>query len=173
MIFVIFFRFLALAVRKFLKLRPLQWRNGEFDKVNHQVERQPSTSTRHLPNIKKIVRAVFSGLKQQLFVVFKENHPLQHFIRVLTQEKKHVRNFISKLTSFLQKLEISHYSGLRPSPSVAAVNEKFLSRFGGSKVLGVAKFLIKRHMDYVRKSHFCANFLCLFYLIQDFQSPFK
>ena len=109
MIFVIFFRFLALAVRKFLKLRPLQWRNGEFDKVNHQVERQPSTSTRHLPNIKKIVRAVFKSAKHQLFVVIKENHPLQHFIRVLTQEKKHVRNFISKLTSFLQKLEISHY----------------------------------------------------------------
>ena len=109
MIFVIFFRFLALAVRKFLKLRPLQWRNGEFDKVNHQVERQPSTSTRHLPNIKKIVRAVFQTNKIYLFAVVKENHPLQHFIRVLTQEKKHVRNFISKLTSFLQKLEISHY----------------------------------------------------------------
>ena len=140
MIFVIFFRFLALAVRKFPKLRPLQWPNEEFDKVNHQVERQPSTSTRHLPNIKKIVRAVFSALKQQLFAYLCENHPLQHFIRVLTQEKKHVRNFISKLTSFLQKLEISHYSGLRPSPSVAAVNEKFLSRFGGSKVLGAAKF---------------------------------
>lgn len=110
MIFVIFFRFLASAVRKFLKLRPLQWRNGEFDKVNHQVERQPSTSTRHLPNIKKIVRAVFQTAKIYLFVSLKENHPLQHFIRVLTQEKKHVRNFISKLTSFLQKLEISHYN---------------------------------------------------------------
>ena len=109
MIFVIFFRFLALAVRKFLKLRPLQWRNGEFNKVNHQVERQPSTSTRHLPNIKKIVGAVFKRIKNYIFVPLSENHPLQHFIRVLTQEKKHFRNFISKLTSFLQKLEISHY----------------------------------------------------------------
>jgi hypothetical protein len=60
------------------------------------------------------------------------------------------------------------YSGLRPSPSVAAVNEKFLSRFGGSKVLGAGKvFFIKQQMDYVRQSHFCANFLCLFHLIQE------
>ena len=43
-------------------------------------------------------------------------------------------------------MEISHYSGLRPSPSVAAVNEKFLSRFGGSKLLGAAKFLILLNM---------------------------
>ena len=172
MIFVIFFRFLASAVGKFLKLRPLQWPNGEFDKVNHQVEMQPSTSTRHLPNIKKIVRAVLNTLKQQLFVSLKENQPLQHFIRVLTQEKKHVRNFISKLTSFLQKLEISHYSGLRPSPSVAAVNEKFLSRFGGARFLG-CKLFIKPQIDYVRESHFCATFLCLFYLIQNFQTAFK
>ena len=36
----------------------------------------------------------------------------------------------------------SNYSGLRPSPSVAAVNEIFLSRFRGSKVLGAAKFFL-------------------------------
>ena len=63
-------------------------------------------------------------------------------------------------------------SGLRPSPSVAAVNEKFLSRFGGARFLG-CKLFIKPQIDYVRKSHFCATFLCLFYLIQDFQTAFK
>ena len=143
MIFVIFFRFLALAVRKFPKLRPLQWPNEEFDKVNHQVERQPSTSTRHLPNIKKIVRAVFSALKIYLFVSLKENHPLQHFIRVLTQEKKHVRNFISKLTSFLQKLEISHYC---KDFSPVLVGDKNL---GGSflLLLGAAPLAIRHRSE--------------------------
>ena len=101
MIFVIFFRFLASAVRKFPKLRPLQWPNQSFAGVNHQVERQPSTSTRHLPNIKKIVGAVFSGLKNYLFASFCKFHPCSTLYAFLRKRKNMFEiSFLNSLRSF-------------------------------------------------------------------------
>ena len=85
-----------------------------------------------MQSLRKIVRAVFAGLKNTSFVSKPENLPCGTFLYASSCRKKKCSE-ISFLSRFARKKcslrsqEISHYSGLRPSPSVRAVNEKFLS----------------------------------------------
>ena len=82
-----------------------------------------------MQNLRKIVKAVLAEVKNALFVSLHEKPPLWHFhIRLIMQEEKVFRNFISfSLRSKEMLASLARNSGLRPSPPVRAVNEKFLS----------------------------------------------
>ena len=87
-----------------------------------------------MQSLKKIVRAVLAGLKNQRNITKLRSSPCRNGY-THTQERW-IRNFFLRLASLgeinflllsMDFLTMALYSGLRPSPPVRAVNEKFLS----------------------------------------------